>query len=265
MSASETRLAVVTGAGTGIGRAVALRLAQAGYICVLAGRRRELLDETASQISGLGGRAVVAPADVTTEEGRAAIYQAVDAQAAPLGALVNNAGDTYLAPLFSQELKRWRDNFALNVESAAFLSFAAIERMSHSKGGAIVNVASMYGIIALRNLYYGDIIPAETPAGPVRGVAYAASKGALRLLSRELAVAGAKMGVRVNTVSPGAIQVEKYQDLESEIVKRFNDATPMGRFGRPEEVAGAVNFLLSSEASYITGAEIVIDGGFTLW
>jgi NAD(P)-dependent dehydrogenase (short-subunit alcohol dehydrogenase family) len=109
------------------------------------------------------------------------------------------------------------------------------------------------------------MIPADTPAGPVRGVAYAASKGALRLLSRELAVAGAKMGVRVNTVSPGPIQVEKYQDLESDTVRRFNEATPMGRFGRPEEVAGAVNFLLSSEASYITGAEIVIDGGFTLW
>jgi len=265
MSSSETRLAVVTGAGTGIGRAVALRLAQAGYTCVLAGRRRELLDETASRIADQGGRAVVARADVTTEEGRAAIYEVVDAQGAPLRALVNNAGDTYLAPLFSQELQRWRDNFALNVESAAFLSFEAMHRMSRSEGGGIVNVASMYGIIALRNVYYGDMIPADTPEGPVRGVAYAASKGALRLLSRELAVAGAKMGVRVNTVSPGPIQVEKYQDLESDTVRRFNEATPMGRFGRPEEVAGAVNFLLSSEASYITGAEIGIDGGFTLW
>jgi NAD(P)-dependent dehydrogenase (short-subunit alcohol dehydrogenase family) len=169
-----------------------------------------------------------------------------------------------LAPLFAQDLVSWRANFALNVEAAAFLSFEAMRRMSRTGGGGIVNIASVYGRVALNHDFYPGIIAADTPQGPVRGVAYAAGKGALRLLSRELGVAGAKLGVRVNTVSPGMIQVEK-ADLTQEQVDGFAKATPMGRLGRPEEIAGAVNFLLSAEASFITGAEIVVDGGWTLW
>jgi NAD(P)-dependent dehydrogenase (short-subunit alcohol dehydrogenase family) len=274
MTGGEPALAVVTGAGSGIGRATAVRLARDGQICVLAGRRLEPLRETAELISGEDGRAVTVAADVTTEEGRATILDSVDATATGTGgrlrALVNNAGDTYLAPLFAQDLNRWRDNFALNVEAAAFLSFEAMRRMTLGDGGGggggggIVNVASVYGIVALDHAYYQDRIAAETPYGPERGVAYAAAKGALRQLSRELGVAGAKMGVRVNTVSPGMVDVPRH-GLSREEIERFGAATPMGRMGRPEEIAGAIAFLLSDDASFITGAELIVDGGWTLW
>lgn len=257
-------VAVVTGGGTGIGRATAVRLARSGYTCVLAGRRKELLDETAEMVACEGQRAVVVSSDVTTDEGRAAILDTVDAQAEPLRSLVNNAGGSNLAPLFDQDVQKWRGNFALNLEAAAFLSFEAMRRMGTAGGGAIVNIASVYGMVALNNAFYRNRLASDTPDGPVRDVSYAASKGGLRMLSRELAVAGGPMGVRVNTVSPGMIQVEKTR-LEPDTAKVFADATPMGRLGRPAEIANAVNFLLSSEASFITGAEIVVDGGWTLW
>lgn len=260
----ESQLAVVTGGGSGIGRATVIRLARAGFACVLAGRRQDPLDETATLVANAGGRAVPVAADVTTEDGRAAIMAVVDAQPEPLRALVNNAGDTYIAPLFAQEPAKFRDNLALNVEAAAFLSFAAMRRMSENGGGAIVNIASVYGIVGLNDRFYPGRIAPDGADGPERGVAYAAGKGALRQMSRELGVAGAKMGVRVNTVSPGMIHVDKFE-LSQDLIDGFSSATPMGRLGRPEEIAGAVNFLLSDEASFITGAELVVDGGWTIW
>lgn len=261
---SSAEALIVTGAGTGIGRATAVRLSRSGYVTILCGRRLDRLESTAKLIANEGGVGIPAQADVTTEEGRSAIFDVVDQRQFVLRGLVNNAGRAYLAPLFAQDLMKWRENVALNLEAAAFLSFETIRRLNDIGGGSIVNIASIYGIVTMRSDYYGDMIPAKSPLGPTRGVAYAASKGALRSLTRELAVAGASMGVRVNTVSPGMIPIEDHP-RDAATKKTFCDATPMGRMGRPEEIANVVNFLISSESSFVTGAEIVVDGGWTLW
>lgn len=265
MSAADNGLVVVTGAGTGIGRATAIRLSRSGHYCLLVGQQIDKLEETTKMILDQGGCGVTClSADVTTEEGRSKILETLDKEKSRIWGLVNNAGGSYLAPLFSQDLSKWRYNVSLNLESVAFLSFEVMRRMRKEGGGSIVNISSVYGIVSLRNEHYGECIPAHTPDGPVRGVSYAASKGGVRSLTRELAVAGCEMGIRVNAVCPGMIPRDE-STLDESAVDNLRRSTPLGRLGRPDEIANVVNFLISSEASFVTGAEVVADGGWTLW
>jgi NAD(P)-dependent dehydrogenase (short-subunit alcohol dehydrogenase family) len=259
----QRKLAIITGAGSGIGQAVALRLARADFVCLLAGRRAYRLAETARLITKNGGASIEVPADVTVPAGRSGIEAAAARSGCRVAALVNNAGGSYAAGLFAQDVQQWQQTFALNVEAAAFLSFGAMPLMQAGGGGAIVNIGSVYGAVGLNSAFY-TAYPAVTGQGPVRAVAYSASKGALRQVTKELAIAGAPMGIRANTVSPGMIAIDD-RPLDEPTSSALQAATPMGRLGRPAEVAEAAHFLLSAEAGFITGAELVVDGGWTAW
>ena len=133
--------------------------------------------------------------------------------------------------------------------------------------GRIVNIASMYGSVALNNDLYTPMFANDNEnLGPTRISAYHASKGGLITLSRDLAVAVARWGITVNTISPGGVMIERFEkSIPAEVIRKLEVMTPLGRLGKPREIAYAVRFLASEEASYITGADLLVDGGFTIW
>jgi NAD(P)-dependent dehydrogenase (short-subunit alcohol dehydrogenase family) len=207
--------------------------------------------------------------------------------------LVNNAGITRLKPLLDATVEDWRDVLATNLEAPFFLSQQAIDLMRRTPGGRIVNIASIYGTVGLNNRLSDGLTPGETEGdrGPVRETAYAASKGGLIQMTRDLAVAAARWGITVNVVSPGHVLPPEYPDetgrmviqasnlagrdthvapthrgrTREEIAGTLSKQYPLERLGNVEDVAGAVCYLLSDEAAYVTGVNLPVDGGFTAW
>jgi NAD(P)-dependent dehydrogenase (short-subunit alcohol dehydrogenase family) len=240
----DGRVAAVTGGARGIGRAIGRRLAAFGAELLLVDLDEEAVLETAEQLAAETGATVRSlPADVASERGWAAI-----AAAAPrLDALVNNAGLVRIAPLAEQSREDWRRVCAVNLDAALEVSRALLGAL-RERGGAVVNVAS---VAALHGL-------------PGSG-AYGPSKAALVSLTEQLAGEWGRYGIRVNAVAPGLIRTEfagsdSYRDAE--VAEARARSVPLGRLGEPEDVAGAVHYLLSDLASYVSGETLVVDGGW---
>lgn len=259
------RAAIVTGGATGLGRATVTALLEAGTSCVIVGRREDRLNDTVAALDPRGGRLVAVAGDVTRAEDRErAVAGCVDAFGR-VDVLVNNAATTLTAPLLDYPTD-WSAVLETNLTAAFAMAQAVIPGMRDRGAGRIVNVGSVYGSLALDNARYGPTLPAITPGdrGPVREVAYGASKAAILQLTRELASAVGPWGITVNSVSPGMFPVED-APISEEIRTRLSNATPLGRVGTPRELGVAVRFLCSAEASFITGAELVVDGGWSIW
>ena len=259
-----TRVAIVTGASTGLGRATAEVLGETGYACVLVGRRHEGLDGLAATGS-FGSGCLVVPADVAEADDRGRIVQRTLERFGRIDALINNAGISHREPLLSHGVEGWQRVMATNLEACFFLAQAVLPTMREQHYGRIVNVGSVYGSLALNaDLYPGMF--GEGDDGPLRQPAYHTSKGGLLNLTRDLAAAVGRWGVTVNTVSPGMFMTEQSSAIvSSEVVERLSSMTPVGRFGEPHEIGHAVRFLASEEASFITGAELRVDGGWSIW
>lgn len=241
----QGKVAFVTGGGSGIGAATAQRLAQEGASVVVCGRRREPLDEVVAGIVATGGKAEAVVADVSDEAGFTAALEAAARRHGRLDVLVNNAMAYTWGSIEEMSTADWHANFATSVDGTFWGTRAAM-RLMKGKGGAIVNLSSICGQLG-------------TPwmAG------YSAAKAAIDNFSRAAAAEGAPHGIRVNVVIPAVVETPATAGMLADEASRRNTEKliPMGRVGQPEELANAILFLASDEASYITGASLPVDGG----
>ncbi|WP_329292280.1 SDR family NAD(P)-dependent oxidoreductase [Streptomyces pseudovenezuelae] len=239
----DGQVALVTGAGGGIGRGIALRFAEQGAAVALHCRTAvAAARETASRIEDSGARAVVLEADLRDEDACRWLVRDAAAWGGGLTALVNNAGVQPVQPLPGMTAAQWRAVVDTNLTGVFACTQAAAELMR--PGGSVTHIAS---------------VEARQPAP--EHAHYAASKAAIVTHARSAALEYGRRGIRVNTVSPGLIDREGLAEAWPEGVERWERAAPLGRLGRPEDVADACVFLASPLASWVTGHDLVVDGG----
>jgi NAD(P)-dependent dehydrogenase (short-subunit alcohol dehydrogenase family) len=241
----EGVVALITGAAGSLGMATARRFAHDGAQLVLTDVRADDLRALAEEVGGLA-----VTHDVRSDESWAAAVAAACDRFGRLTVLVNNAGIGDPAGVEEVSLDLWDQHLAVNQTGVLLGMRHAAPAMRAAGGGSIVNVSSIHGLVA-RSVGRGSAI------------AYTATKGAVRLMSKGAAAEFAADGIRVNSVHPGYVDAPMVGVAQTDERLRAQELTPMRRFARPEEVAAGIAFLASADASYITGAELAIDGGYT--
>lgn len=237
----EGKTAVVTGGNSGIGLAIARRLADEGAYVFVAGRRQAQLDEAVSLI---GGRVEAVQCDVTRADDLDRLFDTVKAKAHKLDILVAASGTSEFATLDTTTEEHYDKVFSVNVRGLVFTVQRAVQGMAD--GGSIVLVGSVAGSVG--NPGYGT---------------YSATKAAVRSYARSWSKELAGRGIRVNTVSPGPIDTPMFDNVSDEVRRTLTNLIPLSRMGLPEEVANTALFLASNDSTFVTGAELCVDGGMT--
>jgi NAD(P)-dependent dehydrogenase (short-subunit alcohol dehydrogenase family) len=242
------KTALITGAGSGIGRACALAFAREGARVALVGRRKDRLEKVAKEM----GEAEVFSADISNKEKVDLLVREASARLGSLNILLNNAGVLVPGTAESISEEDWDRTFEVNVRGLWLLSRAVLPHMRKAGGGSIINMSSVLGLVGARNR-----------------AAYSASKGAVTMLTKCMALDHAADKIRVNCICPAFVETELTSDFitnapdpAAALRDRIN-LHPIGRLGQPQDVAGMAIYLASDESSWVTGAAFTVDGGFT--
>ncbi|MBM4454947.1 MAG: 3-oxoacyl-[acyl-carrier-protein] reductase [Verrucomicrobia bacterium] len=244
---SESRTALVTGASRGLGRAIAERLARDGWRIALVARQASKLNEVRAVIEAAGGKACVHTADISDPQSADQVIAAVEKESGPLGALINNAGITKDGLLMRMDDADWSAVLDTNLTGAFRWIRAASRGMLKARAGRIVNIGSVVGLV-----------------GNAGQANYAAAKAGLIGLTQSVAREFASRGITCNCVCPGFFDTDMTSVLKEDLKSKVLTGIPLGRFGKPEEVAGLVSFLCGADAGYVTGQAWAIDGGMTM-
>jgi len=244
----DGRVAVITGASKGLGKQMAVALAQAGATVVAVARSRELLEKVRAEIEEQGGKAHAMVADVREEAEVIRMAEQVGAEVGAPDILINNAGINLRKPLHQFTLEEWHRVLQTNLDSAFLCSRAFVPGMIEKKFGRVINLASTMAHVAL-----------------AERTAYCASKAGLLGMTKALALELAPHGITVNGISPGPFATEMNTTLIEDPVRnaQFISKIPVGRWGKVEEIGPLAVFLCSDAAGFITGTDILIDGGWT--
>lgn len=245
---------MVTGGGSGIGRAVAHKFAAQGGKVAIINRTISKAKTAVQEIIDAGGQAIALQADVSLLSDVKRVVQDTITNFGKIDVLVNNAATCPQVRLAEMSLEQWNQVITNNLTSVFMFCKEVIPHMIHIGGGTIVNVSSVHAVATLEGYS-----------------AYSASKGGIVAMTRAIAIDYARQNIRVNTVLPGAVQtpmlessVKKLDTPREEIMKEWNEAQPIGRVGQPDEIAAVVLFAASPENSFMTGATLIADGGMTI-